>query len=268
LIVRIAAVPLFLLFQSVAITSSSSTVVQFRCVSLHFSFFFKEFTARVGFGYSIHSSGDPGPIPDRSWTDPPAMKLHWALLTLLVHSLNGLPVVDESGTGKEVIGVSTSQPEVTEAPEVTDAPEVPEVAAAEAGASADDVIVAEGIDDAILPVVTSPTLSPVDLIIENEIWQYRYPPFEDIVQSDEQLALAAAKGRSNKGAGLPDYVIGILNPSELIENIFRPVSDFFGGGLLLAPPPLPLATSPDVPDVADDSDVLFNARQDRWIWRG
>ena len=188
---------------------------------------------------------------------------------------------DETGTGKDVVELSTPRPsEHEEAPEVI-AEVIADAAEAEAPVTpvteSNDVISSEGIGDVILPLVTSATLSPVDLIIENEIWQYRYPPFEDIVQSDEELALAATRARSNQAAaaaataGLPDYVIGILNPSELIENIFRPVSDFFAGGMALAPPPLPLAPPSAPPiDLPDEPDLVdrFNAREDRWIWRG
>jgi len=165
------------------------------------------------------------------------MRFHWALLTTLaVHTVHcrALPVVGESD-------------EVAKSVELTTENTV--------DLSAE---IADDIDDVILPIVTVPILPPVSLVVENEIWQYRYPPFEDIVQSDEEVA---TRGRTPKGgslAGLPDYVIGILNPSELIENIFRPVSDFLNGGIHFPR------------NVDDDSDVFnrFNARDDRWVWKG
>lgn len=66
-------------------------------------------------------------------------------------------------------------------------------------------------------------LPPVEMMVENEIWQYRYPPFDDIFNikpSDEDLHDDGRLGRLEHQDVLPSYVIGILDPAELVEGLF------------------------------------------------
>lgn len=62
-------------------------------------------------------------------------------------------------------------------------------------------------------------LPPVEMMVENEIWQYRYPPFDNIFaavkehEHDEQAEKA-------KLDFLPSYVIGVLDPAELVDGLF------------------------------------------------
>ncbi len=72
-------------------------------------------------------------------------------------------------------------------------------------------------------------LQPVDTVLENEIWQYRYPPFDNLFapkekgKSDEADTEAAFSGRSTRLStdALPSYVIGILDPAELVDGLFQ-----------------------------------------------
>jgi len=72
-------------------------------------------------------------------------------------------------------------------------------------------------------------LQPVDTVLENEIWQYRYPPFDNLFapkekgKSDDADNEAAFSGRSPRLStdALPSYVIGILDPAELVDGLFQ-----------------------------------------------
>lgn len=74
-------------------------------------------------------------------------------------------------------------------------------------------------------------LPSIGAMVENEIWQYRYPPFFDnIVPSSDDLdvgdnpAFGSARSsfRLNRDT-LPSYVIGVLDPAELVEGLFQPI---------------------------------------------
>lgn len=73
-------------------------------------------------------------------------------------------------------------------------------------------------------------LQPVDTVLENEIWQYRYPPFDNLFAPKEKGKSeeaddneAAFSGRSTRLStdALPSYVIGILDPAELVDGLFQ-----------------------------------------------
>lgn len=120
-------------------------------------------------------------------------------------------------------------------------------------------------------------LPSVEAVVENEIWQYRYPPFFDNIVSADDLETGGRPGafgsarssfRLNRDA-LPSYVIGILDPSELVEGLFQPPvrrdspqssdsakdGDANKNGRNLEQPSIPEG----VPKVILDSD-------DRWVW--
>ena len=64
---------------------------------------------------------------------------------------------------------------------------------------------------------------PVDTMLENEIWQYRYPPFDNLFAqkgNDDADEEAAFSGRLSSDT-LPSYVIGILDPAELVDGLFQ-----------------------------------------------
>ena len=70
---------------------------------------------------------------------------------------------------------------------------------------------------------------PVDTVLENEIWQYRYPPFDNLFapkekeKSEDADDESAFSGRSPRLSTdtLPSYVIGILDPAELVDGLFQ-----------------------------------------------
>lgn len=95
--------------------------------------------------------------------------------------------------------------------------------------SADDSSVVIGqTDSEQLPLPPVQFLPPVELVIENEIWQYRYPPFETLFTSENG---GVNEGNNALGGGsntfkshsdtLPSYVLGILDPAELVSGIFN-----------------------------------------------
>lgn len=127
----------------------------------------------------------------------------------------------------------------------------------------------------VVPELTVPVLPPVDLVLENEIWQYRYPPFESLMTKNAPLASEAVAD----GAVLPDYVIGVLDASELIDTIFKPASDFASRSKSGNQEHVP--SDNDDRDAKLDSDVRKDkqvrtsgkessslVRDDQWIWKG
>ena len=83
-------------------------------------------------------------------------------------------------------------------------------------------VIAGQVDNDNPPLPPIQFLPPVELVIENEIWQYSYPPFESLLTNNVNEGLV---GRSNtiksQSDALPSYVIGILDPAELVSGIFR-----------------------------------------------
>lgn len=86
-------------------------------------------------------------------------------------------------------------------------------------------------------------LPPIDTVLENEIWQYRYPPFDNLFATNpaEDDAASAESESSSSGRSarfntdsLPSYVIGILDPAELVDGLFqqRPFGPFRSGDVL------------------------------------
>ena len=134
-------------------------------------------------------------------------------------------------------------------------------------------------------------LPPVDTLLENEIWQYRYPPFDNIFnnpaddESDSIESETLFSGRSPRFniESLPSYVIGILDPAELVDGLFqqRPFGTFRSDAF---------NKRNSVRDTVDFNDADFNFRNgksvldsspntvfsvpriilesdDRWVWR-
>ena len=74
-------------------------------------------------------------------------------------------------------------------------------------------------------------LAPVETMLENEIWQYRYPPFDDLFTQRPAKELNSGDDDSLTGVRstrqqfnideLPSYVIGILDPAELVDGLFH-----------------------------------------------
>lgn len=88
------------------------------------------------------------------------------------------------------------------------------------------------------PSTPARVLPPVDTVLENEIWQYRYPPFDNLFTtnaSDDEADGVDGESRS-KGQfdSLPSYVLGILDPAELVDGLFqrRPFVPFRSGEFL------------------------------------
>lgn len=76
--------------------------------------------------------------------------------------------------------------------------------------------------------VLRPILPPLDTVLENEIWQYRYPPFDtlfnhpaDEESPDSSESESAGGVRPARFDSLPSYVIGILDPAELVDGLFH-----------------------------------------------
>ena len=79
-------------------------------------------------------------------------------------------------------------------------------------------------------------LPPVDTVLENEIWQYRYPPFDNLftdATSHDQPHNVESESKVNQEQfdSLPSYVLGILDPAELVDGLFqrRPFLPFRSG---------------------------------------
>ena len=89
----------------------------------------------------------------------------------------------------------------------------------------------EGADDSSVVVVgqVDNNQLPLPPVIENEIWQYRYPPFETLFTSS--FSDGVNEGNNALGGGsntikshsetLPSYVIGVLDHAELVSGIFN-----------------------------------------------
>ena len=61
-------------------------------------------------------------------------------------------------------------------------------------------------------------LPPVEMMVENEIWQYKYPPFENIFSGvEDHLDHDRGLVRLEHQDVMPSYVIGILDPSEVCK---------------------------------------------------
>ena len=97
----------------------------------------------------------------------------------------------------------------------------------EEGADDSSVVVVGQVDNEQLPLPPVQFLPPVELVIENEIWQYRYPPFETLFTSSSEVneGINALGGGSNTikshSETLPSYVIGVLDHAELVSGIFN-----------------------------------------------
>lgn len=124
----------------------------------------------------------------------------------------------------------------------------------------------------VVPELAVPVLPPVDLVLENEIWQYRYPPFESLLAKNAPASEAVAQAPV-----LPDYVIGVLNASELIDTIFKPAGDLAGGSKVANQEQVVFErdAKPVDSDVRKTKSVRnsgkegsFLARDDQWIWKG
>lgn len=64
-------------------------------------------------------------------------------------------------------------------------------------------------------------LPSVEMMVENEIWQYRYPPFDNIfTPQPEEHQQQTEKAKLHQTDFLPSYVIGVLDPSELVDGLF------------------------------------------------
>ncbi len=104
-------------------------------------------------------------------------------------------------------------------------------------------------------------LQSVDTLLENEIWQYRYPPFDNLftnpADDDSDDAESETHGRSPRFNidSLPSYVIGILDPAELVDGLFqqRPFGTFRSDAF---------SNRNSVPDTFDFNDTDFNNRRD------
>lgn len=132
-------------------------------------------------------------------------------------------------------------------------------------------------------------LPPVETMLENEIWQYRYPPFDNLFDektnedSDKAEAASSARLPRLNTDALPSYVIGILDPAELVDGLFqqRP----FTFGLVRSQPNVfnKRNSGSNVDDaikregkgVAESSRKIFNVPRiiidstsddDRWVW--
>jgi len=100
----------------------------------------------------------------------------------------------------------------------------------------DDVVPEESEEEAEDPVADQEGSNPppiqhsivrllptVEMMVENEIWQYRYPPFDNIftpLPEEHQQQQQTEKAKSQQTDFLPSYVIGVLDPSELVDGLF------------------------------------------------
>lgn len=124
---------------------------------------------------------------------------------------------------------------------------------------------------------------PVDTVLENEIWQYRYPPFDNLfAQKDKDDANETSlSGRSSRLStdALPSYVIGILDPAELVDGLFqqRPFGlnrnqpNFKRNSVSISADD---QLNRDGKSVSDQTKKIFgvprivlDSDDDRWVWR-
>jgi hypothetical protein len=115
----------------------------------------------------------------------------------------------------------------------------------------------------------------VQQILEDEIWQYKYPPFNDFfeiqasslsaqVTSEESDASDSEQEPNNFLRDLPSYVIGFLNPFESDDNVrFEAQSGF--------EQPNPIQVFGSQQQQArrfQETQNSFTLDDDLWIWKG
>ncbi|XP_059351910.1 uncharacterized protein LOC130690875 isoform X2 [Daphnia carinata] len=133
-------------------------------------------------------------------------------------------------------------------------------------------------------------LPPVETMLENEIWQYRYPPFDNLFDektnedSDNDEATPSARSPRLNTDALPSYVIGILDPAELVDGLFQQRPFTFGLVRSQANAFNKRNSASNVDDairrqgkgVAESSQKIFDVPRiiidstsddDRWVWQ-
>ncbi|KAI9564712.1 hypothetical protein GHT06_008453 [Daphnia sinensis] len=160
---------------------------------------------------------------------------------------------------------------------------------------ADDGVVLLVKDQTTQPPLENPSpkvriLPPVETMLENEIWQYRYPPFDNLFEektnedSDKDEAAPSARSPRLNTDALPSYVIGILDPAELVDGLFQQRPFTFGLVRSQANVFNKRNSGSNVDDaikregkgVAESSKKIFNVPRiiidstsddDRWVWQ-
>ena len=112
-------------------------------------------------------------------------------------------------------------------------------------------------------------------ILEDEIWQYKYPPFNDFFQtqasshstqvtSDESDASDSEQEPNNFLRDFPSYVIGFLNPFETDDNVRSEAQT----ALEQANPIQLFGSQQQQARKSQETQNTFTLDDDLWIWKG